>query len=44
MVVGELAWGRHLSRGTEPGASPIQLPRSGIRPLQTDFLQRSDFL
>lgn len=42
MVVSELVRGRHLSRGTEPGASPIQLPRSGIRP-QTGSLQRSDF-
>lgn len=43
MVVSELVRGRHLSRGAEPGASPIQLPRSGIRP-QTGSLQRSDFL
>lgn len=42
MVVSELVRGRHLSRGAEPGASPIQLPRSGIR-LQTGSLQRSDF-
>lgn len=42
MVVSELVRGRHLSRGAEPGASPIQLPRSGIRP-QTGSLQRSDF-
>lgn len=34
MVVSELVRGRHLFRGAEPGASPIPLPRSGIR-LQT---------
>lgn len=43
MVVSELVRGRHLSRGAEPGASPIQLPRSGLR-LQAGSLQRSDFL
>lgn len=42
MVVSELVRGRHLSRGAEPGASPSQLPRSGIRP-QTGSLQRTDF-
>lgn len=42
MVVSELVRGRHLSRGAEPGASPIQLPRSGIHS-QTGSLQRSDF-
>lgn len=43
MVVSELVRGRHLSRGTEPGANPTQLPRSGIR-LPTGSLPTLTFL